>query len=259
MSSNLTVKILEPSGLAIEVSGLAIAAQYVGLPVGKIRPPFEVRDNSRWQGGILTHESVSRLNRLIAKGDEHAKIMRQVVVHMEITAPRYWWQQWATYRVGAEMYSGSTMYTLLRDGVKFSDFTPGTECSPALSSAIAARDLAAAKANLPEGFLQTRLVMVSYQTLRRVWLQRRKHRLGEWHEFIEAMQELPHCDDLIFVEPRNPWRDLWEQMPSPWYRDTGQNVEFCIGCGNNREYGHDSDCIFAEAKALLGQSEESAQ
>jgi len=198
MSKNLTVKILE-------VSGLVIAAQYVGLPVGNIRPRNAVTASS----GVLTHGSLNRLNRLIAKGDEHAKIMRQVVVHMEITGPRYWWQQWATYRAGMEMYSGSTMYTLLRDGVKFDDFTPGTECSPALADAIESRDLVRAKANLPEGFLQTRLCMLSYQTLRRMWLQRRKHKLGEWHEFIESMHELPYCHDLIFVEPRNPWRDLW--------------------------------------------------
>jgi len=192
MSKNLTIKILE-------VNGLDVAAQYVGLPVGKIRQ----RDEVLRSFGNLDRESVSRLSRLIILGDEHAKIMRQVVVHMEITAPRYWWQQFATYRAGMEMYSGSTMHTLLRDGVRFDDFVPGTEISPTLADAIKDRDLAKAKANLPEGFLQTRLVMVSYQTLRRIWLQRRSHRLPEWHEFILALHELPYCNELIFVEPRD--------------------------------------------------------
>jgi len=198
MSNNLTIKILE-------VSGLEVAARYVGLPVGKIRPKADVMRSF----GNLTRESVSRLGHLVTLGDEHAKIMRQVTVHMEITAPRFWWQQWATYRAGMEMYSGSTMHTLLRDGVKLNDFVPETECSPALAGAIKDRDLARAKANLPEGFLQTRLVMVSYQTLRRIWLQRRAHKLPEWGEFIESMHELPYCHDLIFVEPKNPWRELW--------------------------------------------------
>lgn len=202
MSDNLTVKILE-------VSGLTVAAQYVGLPVGNIMPREAVTTSS----GVLTRESQSRLSRLTARGDEHAKIMRQVVVHMEITAPRYWWQQFATYHAGVEMYSGSTMHTLLKKPpLDYHEFAHGTTFSGALMDALGDQNLAAAKANLPEGFLQTRLVMVSYQTLRRIWLQRRKHKLGEWHEFIESMHELPYCHDLIFVEPYNPWRDLWRSL-----------------------------------------------
>ena len=201
MSNNLTVKVLE-------VSGLAIAAQYVGLPVGKVRSMDEVARSF----GNLDRGSVSRLSRLIAKGDEHAKIMRQAVVHMEITAPRYWLVQFDTYETGREMYSESTMYQLMNRAVvveDFSDTTPGQAIRALEQQIDCSGDLVRAKAGLPEGYLQTRLVMVSYQTLRRMWLQRRKHRLPEWHEFIGAMQELPHCHDLIFVEPRNPWRDLW--------------------------------------------------
>ena len=201
MSNSLTVKILE-------VSGLAIAAQYVGLPVGKVMPGDTVTTSS----GVLTRESVSRLGRLIAKGDEHAKIMRQVVVHMEITAPRYWLQQFATYEIGREMYSASTMYQLMNRAVvadDFSDATPNQAIRALEQQIDRSGDLVRAKAGLPEGYLQTRLIMVSYQTLRRMWLQRRAHRLPEWASFLQAMHELPHCDDLIFVEPRNPWRELW--------------------------------------------------
>jgi len=198
MSKNLTVKILE-------VSGLVIAARYVGLPVGNIRPRNAVTTSS----GVLTHESLNRLNRLIARGDEHAKIMRQVTAHMEITGPRYWWQQWATYQAGVEGYSGSTMRTLIRDGAGPDDYTQETIVSGALIGAIRSRDLVGAKANLPEGFLQTRLVTCSYQTLRRMLFQRRSHKLGEWAEFLLAIRELPYYGELIHVEHRNPWRDLW--------------------------------------------------
>lgn len=62
------------------------------------------------------------------------------------------------------------------------------------------RDLVYAKANLPGGYLQTRLVMCSYQTLRRMWLQRQNHKLPEWHSFLEALAGLPHSDELIFVK-----------------------------------------------------------
>jgi len=196
MSNNLTIKILE-------VSGIETTFAYVGLPVGKIVDPICQKPRQRHFPDSVWANLEKVITKLISQGDEHAKIMRQVVVHMEITGPRYWWTQFSTYHSGVEMYSGSTMHTLLRDGVKLNDFVPETECSPALADAIKDRDLVRAKANLPEGFLQTRLVMISYQTLRRIWAQRKNHRLPEWREFIESMHELPYCNELIFVEPRD--------------------------------------------------------
>lgn len=235
MSKNVQVMILE-------VTGLNVAFAYVGLPRGKVADPVaSARDDA----------SRKLLTRLISQGDEHAKIMRQVVVHMEITAPRYWWTQFATYEVGREMYSGSTMHTLLRDEIEQGrSFTPETEYSPALARALRAHDIVKGKANLPEGYLQTRLVMVSYQTLRRMWLQRRKHKLGEWHEFIEALQELPYSEVLIFVEPYNPWRELWQGLigpdKSPW-----DKWGFCFYCGVPAPGVHDPSCAYHKAKRLL--------
>jgi len=246
MSKNLTIEILE-------VNGLEVAARYVGLPVGKIRLRAEVQNTSY---GTLTQTSLLRLSRLIAKGDEHAKIMRQVTVHMEITGPRYWWQQFTTYESGVEGYSGSTMHTLMK-GVCKENFVPEVQedTSDTVDHFINKDpSLKYAKANLPEGFLQTRLVMCSYQTLRRIWLQRRKHKLGEWHEFIESMHELPYCHDLIFVETRNPWRELWEQWfdfdKEPWEEDY-LGDEWCFFCGT--QSSHSPDCIYLKAKQLLDE------
>jgi hypothetical protein len=42
--------------------------------------------------------------------------------------------------------------------------------------------------------------MASYQALRRMWLQRRGHKLEEWHTFLDALRELPLANDLVFVE-----------------------------------------------------------
>ena len=68
-------------------------------------------------------------------------------------------------------------------------------------------DFRATKAALPEGFLQTRLVMASYQALRRMWLQRRNHKLKEWHEFLDALRALPLADEVIFAEEENDSTD----------------------------------------------------
>ena len=52
---------------------------------------------------------------------------------------------------------------------------------------------------LPEGYLQTRVDMFSYQTLRRIVVQRHNHRLPEWHQFISWIKTLPLAEELIFV------------------------------------------------------------
>ena len=52
---------------------------------------------------------------------------------------------------------------------------------------------------LPESFIQSRVVEMSYQSLRRVIKQRANHRLPEWHEFIAWVHTLPLADELIFV------------------------------------------------------------
>lgn len=50
---------------------------------------------------------------LIKRGDEHAKVIRGIIAYAEIEAPRFWWQEADTYRVGADKLSSeSTMHTL---------------------------------------------------------------------------------------------------------------------------------------------------
>lgn len=172
----------------IGTCGLATILPYVGLPVGR---PFQEDD----------HE-IASLQRLVLAGDEHAKLMRLVMVWFDIRAPRYWWQQFATYRVGVEMYSESTMHTLM-DGIDDDDdFAFGTDkhSIEVVRSKINRNEFIGAKTSLPEGFLQRRLVMISYQTLRRIWLHRQHHRLTEWHIFIQALGDLPYADELIFCK-----------------------------------------------------------
>lgn len=180
--------------------GLSIAAQFCGLPIGRAHKSAWLHASHR---GVIHRNDVEILQRLILAGDDHAKIMRMAQVWLLVRGPRYWWQQFATYRIGMEMYSESTMHTLLRDGVTDKDFTPETspEAIDLVASLIEAkRPLAEVKAALPEGFLQTRLVQVNYQTLRRMWGQRKNHKLQEWQDFFESIRSLPYADQLIFCE-----------------------------------------------------------
>jgi hypothetical protein len=174
----------------LKVAGLEEVARWQRLPTGKL----DRADN-------LGPKDVALMRKLVLAGDEHAKIMRMVVVWLLVKAPRYWWQQFDTYRVGVEKLSGSTMQTLM-DGVTPLSFAPETQWNSValIHKLIKAGDFESAKASLPEGFLQERLVMASYQALRRMWLQRCGHKLKEWHAFLDALRALPLADELVFVE-----------------------------------------------------------
>ena len=46
--------------------------------------------------------------------------------------------------------------------------------------------------NLPDGYLQTRLVNINAKSLRNVYFQRKDHKLSQWREFCEWIKELPY-------------------------------------------------------------------
>lgn len=175
------------------VVGIDQVVNYVGLPVDYVHS--------------TSQEAISTLNKLVKRGDEHAKLCRMIMAYLEVRAPRYWWQEMSTYRMGVESYSSSTMHTITKRPLTFDDFEgysvlPGT--LETLNTLIEDGRWYAAKRILPESFLQTRLMMISYQTLRRIWLQRRNHRLLEWEMFLQDIKDLPLAEELIFVESTTP-------------------------------------------------------
>lgn len=54
---------------------------------------------------------------------------------------------------------------------------------------------------LPEGWLQTRTVTMSYANLRNIYFQRRFHKLTEWSkDFMNFIDTLPYTEELIKIE-----------------------------------------------------------
>jgi hypothetical protein len=121
------------------------------------------------------------VQRLIKNGDEHAKVMRGINVIASIKAARYFWVELDTYRIGSERLSSeSTMHV---EG-----------------KGLSGKELQKVKAELKEGHVQERIQMFSYQTLRRIYFQRKGHRLPEWQEFREWIESLPMARELITIE-----------------------------------------------------------
>ena len=94
-----------------------------------------------------------------------------------------------TYRVGVTKQSGSTMHTILRRPLCQADFEGGVdpEILVALNGLIERKDFRRVKANLPEGFLQRRVVGTNYKALRHIIGQRYNHRLPEWQFFVQQV------------------------------------------------------------------------
>lgn len=139
-----------------------------------------------------------RAEKLAPLDGGHNKFLESIVVWLDITAPRYWWQQFDTYRAGVTKQSESTMHTWKRRAFSAEMFVEGVDpmILEKLECARKGGDFAYVKRNLPEGFLQRRVVCTNYKALRHVARQRRDHRLGEWADFISALGRLQYSEFL---------------------------------------------------------------
>lgn len=135
------------------------------------------------------HDMLRVANRLADKDGGHNKFLESVAVWLDITAPRDWWAQFDTYRIGVSKQSESTMHTLTKRPLSMEDFSEGTDprAVALVNEYIAAKDWKRAKKNLPEGFLQRRVVCLNYKVLRHIIKQRAEHRLPEWSLFCESV------------------------------------------------------------------------
>ena len=160
-------------------------------------------------------KDLSVMQKLILNGDEHAKFIRGVHVWARISAPRYFWQEMDTYRIGTETLSSqSTMHTILKKDLTLDDFDEIMpmeflekiikKINTIRQSEILSKDekLIQIKTILPESFIQTRIRTFSYQSLRTIFFQRKNHKLPQWVEFIDWIVSLPLAKYLITVEKK---------------------------------------------------------
>lgn len=153
-------------------------------------------------------------------GGGHNKFLETITLTLDVKAPRYWWQEFDTYRVGVSKQSESTMHTIMARELTDDDFEGGTfdhildELNAIRRDYLVAKEKGDAeeerrcfldmKSALPEGFLQRRIVCLNAKALQNMYTQRKDHRLPEWRSFFDAIKE---------------------QMPGMMY---GQFVSYCI-------------------------------
>jgi hypothetical protein len=64
---------------------------------------------------------------------------------------------------------------------------------------LSGEELEKAKDEIPMGKIQKTVDMFSYQCLRRIYFQRRNHRLPMWHTFCRWIESLPYANVLITI------------------------------------------------------------
>ena len=144
----------------------------------------------------------------------HNKFLEQIQYWILVQAPLFWWKQADTYRVGISKSSESTMHKSWKNGLtqEMFEYPVFKDTLDALNDAIREYGSTIVRAdrkeflekvivnNLPDGYLQTRLLNVNAKCLRNMYFQRREHKLKEWRDFCAWIKtELPY-GDLITAE-----------------------------------------------------------
>lgn len=159
-------------------------------------------------------------------GTDHRKFMRMIAVYLDITAPLYWWKEFATYKVGTVANSCSTMHKIADKEFTLDDFSHEhliTREKPLAESVDAPeppnaiwlihrtiqtlnqyRNLYLQTMDkkywwqliqlLPSSYNQRRTIMLNYEVLANIYKSRRNHKLDEWHTFCDWIETLPYSE-----------------------------------------------------------------
>lgn len=138
-----------------------------------------------------------------------SKFLEMIVMWIDVTAPRYWWQEADTYRAGTTKQSESTMHTIKKKKLDQDNFeNPIPEFMIDFLNIMIDNDakLVEIKNVLPEGFLQRRIWMFSYKTLQNIYVQRINHKLPQWHKFLnDLVGQIDHPEFIVpnYLEKEN--------------------------------------------------------
>jgi len=157
-----------------------------------------------YQNDSLVVKMIAVADKLSKLSPEHKKFLRQIEVIIQINAPRYFWSEFDTYKVGTTAQSESTMHTILKTNLTRSNFQTETfdevDCAQQfinrverIKEYIGLTDvdkLITIKRILPESFKQMRLVTMNYEVLANIIRQRKSHRLPEWKDFCSRIADM---------------------------------------------------------------------
>lgn len=157
-------------------------------------------------------EDMKLMQKLYKAGGSERKFMRMIQVWCDILAPLTWWKQFDTYKVGTTANSTSTMHSITDKEFTMDDF-----CAEPSDHLVSTIDFLNKKRleylntkeyrtwreiidNLPESYIQMRTVNFNYETIAHMIMDRRNHKLVEWHDFCNYMLDaLPYLKEIMDV------------------------------------------------------------
>lgn len=172
------------------------------------------------EGGCIGEKDLALMKKLCKAGTDHRKFMRMINVTCDITAPRYWWTEFDTYKVGTVRNSCSTMHTITNKPFTLGDFSyenlnpkeiDGCLHSGCKSVLIGLIDVLNGVRSdyvrtnnkfywwqiiqlLPQSYNQRATVQMNYEILANMYHSRKGHKLDEWRDFCKWVESLPHSE-----------------------------------------------------------------
>lgn len=175
---------------------------------------------------IVGENDLKLAQRMIGAGTDESKFMRQIFVSIDITAPLYWWKEADTYKIATVSNSCSTMHKITSSEITEENYSFDPEPDKPLTDlptndyvrildiknrAIADAEWLRKKYNEtkdkrywrlliqinPDGWLQKRTWTGNYQNLRNMYFARKNHKLIEWIQFCQIIEQLPYSKELI--------------------------------------------------------------
>ena len=204
-------------------------SNYTIIDVNEIEnsPYIYINSDDDYIGYAIGPNDQSLMMRLVKAGDEHAKFMRMIHVSMDILAPLYFWKQVDTYKVGFVTNSCSTMHKIQAKEFTMLDFSDdhllngrhgkvldsdGNDITMAPNELLGHvichlniyRELYLKTKDktywwqmiqlLPDSYNQLRTCDTNYATLRKMYHQRKGHRLNEWESMGSWIETLPYSE-----------------------------------------------------------------
>ena len=171
----------------------------------------------RYNDMSVGENDLALMKKLSKAGSDHSKFLRMINVTADITAPRYWWTEYDTYKVGTVANSCSTMHKIHEKEFTLDDFSH-EHLSPfyvnMLLDIISELNFNQKGFNvcpmkdkaeiywwqmiqlLPQSYNQKRTVQLNYQVLKAMYHSRKNHKLDEWREFCKWCETLPYFKEI---------------------------------------------------------------
>lgn len=164
----------------------------------------------------LGENDLQLMKKLCKAGSDHRKFLRMITVSCDITAPIYWWKEFDTYKVGTVRNSCSTIHTITNKEFTIDDFTHGhllgagekclqqtidilnelRECYLETKFKVYWYQIIQL---LPSSYNQRATVLLNYEVLMNMYHSRKNHKLDEWREFCELIEDLPYSEIITEV------------------------------------------------------------